>query len=106
MFEKSQLLCFKAELNTVQGKVEKFDIVEQCNQERQNRKWRSKLITNVTIFAALLKNISVVSPDSVLHEPLLRHTQVNCLLPNKDKETLQRSFVCFPRVGHIHERTQ
>ena len=35
-FEKSLLLCTKAELITIQGKVEKFDTVEQCTQERQN----------------------------------------------------------------------
>ena len=48
LFEKSHLLCTKADLITIQGKVEKFDIVEQCTQERQNTKWRFKLITNVT----------------------------------------------------------
>ena len=79
LFEKSHLLCTKADLITIQGKVEKFDIVEQCTQERQNTKWRFKLITNVTIFAALLKNIPMGCPDSVLPEPLLRHTQVNCV---------------------------
>ena len=57
LFEKSHLFCTKADLITIRGKVEKFDIVEQCTQERQNTKWRFKLITNVTIFAALLKNI-------------------------------------------------
>ena len=55
---------------TIQGKVEKFEIVEQCTQERQNKKWRSKLITNVTVFAALLKNIPMGCPESVLSEPL------------------------------------
>ena len=54
LFEKSHLLCTKADLITIQGKVEKFD-VEQCTQERQNTKWRFKLITNVTFFAALLE---------------------------------------------------
>ena len=29
------------------AKCRKFDIGEQCTQERQNRNWRSKLITNV-----------------------------------------------------------
>ena len=66
LFEKSQLLCTKAELITIKGKVEKIDIVEQCTQERQNTTWRFKLITNVTIFAALLKNIRMGCPDSVL----------------------------------------
>ena len=70
LFEKSHLLCTKADLITIQGKVEKFDIVEQCTQERQNTKWRFTLITNVTIFAVLLKNIPMGCPDSVLPEPL------------------------------------
>ena len=48
-FEKTHLLCTKADLITIQGKVEKFDIVEQCTRERQNTKWRLKLITNVTV---------------------------------------------------------
>ena len=88
----------------------KFDFVEQCTHERQNTKWRFKLITNVTIFSALLKNIAMRFPDSVLPEPLLRHTQVNCLLSNKDKEPFvkqrQRSFVSFPCIGHVHEGTE
>ena len=83
LFEKSHLLCTKADLISIQGKVEKFDIVEQCTQERQNTKWKFKLITNVTIFAAVLKNITMGCPDSVLPEPLRRHTQVNC--PSSDK---------------------
>ena len=41
-----------------------FDIVEQWTQERQNRKWRFKLITNVTFFAALLKIIPRGCPDN------------------------------------------
>ena len=55
LYEKSHLLCSKSDLITIQGKVEKFDEVEQCTQERQNTKWWFKLITKVTIFAALLQ---------------------------------------------------
>ena len=95
LFEKSHLLCTKADLITIQRKVEKFDIVEQCTQERQKRKWRLKLITNVPIFAALLKKIPMGCPDSVLPEPLLRHTQVNCLLSNKYKEPYKDHLCLF-----------
>ena len=95
LFEKSHLLCTKADLITIRGKVEKFDMVEQCTQERQNTKWRFKLITNVTIFAALLKNIPMGCPDSVLPETFLRHTQVNCLLSNKDKEPYKDHLCLF-----------
>ena len=89
------LLCTKADLITIQGKVEKFDIVEQCTQERQNTKWRFKLITNVTIFAALLKNIPMGCPDSVLPEPLLKNTSVNCLLSDKDKQPYKDHLCLF-----------
>ena len=74
---------------------------EQCTQERQNTKWRFKVITNVTIFAALLKNIPMGCPDSVLPEPLLRHTQVNCLLSNKDKEPY-KDHLCLFRALATH----
>ena len=42
LFEKFNYLCTKADLITIQGKVEKVDIVEQCTQEHQNLKWRFK----------------------------------------------------------------
>ena len=40
----------------------------------------------VTIFAALLKNIPMGCPDSVLPKPLLKNHSVNCLLADKDKQ--------------------
>ena len=64
-FKKLQLLCTKAYLITMQGKIEKSDIGQQCTQERQNTKWSFKLITNVTFFAALLKNIPMGCPENV-----------------------------------------
>ena len=87
------MLCTKAELIRIQGKIQKFDTVEQCTQLRQNTKWRFNLITNDTFFAALLKNIPMGCLDSVLTEPLVRHSQVDCLLSNKDKE---------PYKGHLY----
>ena len=103
LFEKSHLLCTKADLITIQGKVEKFDIVEQCTQERQNTKWRFKLITKVTIFAALLKNVPMGCPDSVLPEPLLKNHSVNCLLSDKDKQP-NRDHLCLFRalIMYLH----
>ena len=69
--------------------------MEQCTQERQNTKWRFKLITNVTIFAAVLKKIPMGCPDSVLPEPSLRHTQVKCFSSNKDKKPYKDHLCLF-----------
>ena len=95
LFEKSHLLCTKTDLISYQVKVEKFDIVEQCTQKRQNTKWRFKLITNVTIFGALLKNIPMGCPDSVLPEPLLKNHSVNYLLSDKDKQPYKDHLCLF-----------
>ena len=53
------------------------------------------MITNVTIFAALLKNIPMGCPDSVLPEPLLKNHSVNCFLSNKDKEPYKDRLCIF-----------
>ena len=92
---KSHLLSSKTDLIIIQGKVEKFDIVEQCTQQRQNTKWRFKLILNVSIFAALQKNIPMGCLDSVLPEPLVRHTQVNCLLTGRNKQPYNDDLCLF-----------
>ena len=84
LFDKSMLLCTKADLTTIQNKVNKQDINEVCTQERQKTKWRFKLITNVSIFAALLKNVPMRCPGSVIPEPLLRNNHVNCLISNQN----------------------
>ena len=92
-FEISQLLRTKAVLITIQEKVEKLDIVEQCTQERQNTKWRFKLITNVPIFAALLKIIPKGCPDSVLVELLVKNSSVICLYLTKTRNHTKTIWV-------------
>ena len=98
LFDKSLLLCTKADLTTKQNKVNKQDIIEICTQERQNTKWQFKLITNVTIIAALLKNVPVGCPDSVIPEPLLRNNHVNCLIWNQDIKQPHNDNLCLFRA--------
>ena len=95
-------MCTKSDLITTQGKIEKLDIVEQCTQERQNKKVRIKLITNGTFFAALLnKDIQMGSPDSVLPVHLLKIFSVNCPLSEKSQTTIERSFSPFSCVHSL-----
>ena len=102
--KKSHLLGTKAGLITIQGKVEKFDIAEQCTQERQNTKLRLNLITNLTLFAVLLKNVPMGCPDSVLPELLPQNTQVNCLLSSKNQEPYKDHLCLFRALAmYINE---
>ena len=62
-------------------------------------KWRFELITNVTIFAALLKNIPMGFPNSVLSGPLPKNHSVNCLLSNKAKEPYKDHLCLFRELA-------
>ena len=66
----------------LQNEIEKLDLVETCTQERQNSKGRFTVITNVTVFVALLTNIPMGCTDSPLPQPLLRNPEINCLVSN------------------------
>ena len=102
-FEKSHLLCSKRELVSIQDRVEKMDLVETCAQERANTKLRYSLTTNVTIFCALLNNIPMGCLDAVIHEHLLRRSDVNCLVTNGYGETYKDYLSLFRAVAvHLY----
>ena len=64
-----------------------MDIVDLCTRERErerereraNTKWKFYKLKHLTVFAALLKDAPICCKDSVLHEPLLKNQNVNCL---------------------------
>ena len=90
LFEKSMLLCTDADLTNMQNKTNKQEILEICTQEGQNT---NCLITNVTIFAALLKSVPMVTADSVIPEPLLENHQVNFFVSDSRKQI--HNYNCF-----------
>ena len=102
LFAKFILLFTKADLTTIQNKVNKQDIIDVCTQERQNTERRFKLITNVTIFAALLKNLPMGCPDSVIPEPLLRNNHVNCLISDAHTREPYKDNLCLFRALAVH----
>ena len=56
-------------------------------------------------FRGTTKYIPTGSPESVLPEPLLRHTQVNCLLSVKEKQQYKDHLCLFrtkTRYSHGH----
>ena len=61
LLDRSFLLSNRNDLLNIQNEIEKLDLIEACTQERQNSKWRFTVITNVTVFAALLTNIPMGS---------------------------------------------
>ena len=76
---KSKLVCTPDDIVSLKEKIQKMDIIDPCTRERANTKWKFYKLTNVTVFAALLKDIPMGCKDTVLPEPLLKNHNVNCL---------------------------
>ena len=59
-----------------------------------NTKWRSSKLTNLTVFAALLKDVPKGCKDAVLPEPLLRNGTINYFTFEENTRTCA-SLVCL-----------
>ena len=79
IMERSKLVCTQADMTNPKDRVQKVDIVDICTRERTNSKWNFYKLTNLTIFASLLKDVPMGCKDTVLHEPLVKNHNVNCL---------------------------
>ena len=89
-------MCKKVDLVTIQGKAEKFDIVEQFTQERQNTNWRFNLI-----FAVFHNGMPGLCPTRVFYTTYASEL----FLCNKTRNLTKNNFV-FRRIGHVNEEAQ
>ena len=79
LMERAKLVCTQANMTNLKKRMQKMDIVDLCTRERSNTKWKFYKLTKLTIFASLLEDVPMGSKDTVLHEPLLKNHNVNCL---------------------------
>ena len=104
LMERSKLVCTQADMTNLKDRMQKMDIVESCKQERANTKWKIYKLTNFSIFASLLKNVSMGSKDTVLLEPFLKNHNVNCLLLERNTRQPCNDHLCLFKalVQHLH----
>ena len=55
------------------------DVIETCTEEPAKTTWNFYKLTNVTVCAALLKEVPMGCKDAVLPEPLTKNHTLNCL---------------------------
>ena len=79
ILEKSKHLCSQAAMTNLKNRMHKTDIVDICTREKTNTKWKFCKLTNLTLFASLLKDLHMGCKNTVLLDPLLRNCNVNCL---------------------------
>ena len=54
LLDRSKLKCTLDDLTKLKDFLIKTDVIESCSRERMNKKWRFYMLTNLTVFTALL----------------------------------------------------
>ena len=55
LLDRSQFVCTKDDLTKLKNIVNQTDLIKSCTRERMNTKWKFYKLTNISVFAALLK---------------------------------------------------
>ena len=97
--ERSKLVCTPDDITNLKEKLQKIDIVDLCTRERANTKWKFYKLTNLTIFAALLKDVPMICKYSVLPGPLLINQNANC--PTSEQITKKPCRDNFASSEHL-----
>ena len=102
LLEQSRLVSNRDDLAKLKEFLKKTDVVESCTKERSNTKWRFFKLTNLTNFAALLKDIPIGCKDAVLPDSLLKNHTVNCLTFEKNTRKPYNDNLCLFRALALH----
>ena len=102
LLEQSKLVSNKDDMAKLKKILKTTDVVESCTKERSNTKCRFFKLTNLTIFAALLRDIPMGCKDAVLPESLLKNHTVNCLTFEKNTRKPFDHNLCLFRTLALH----
>ena len=102
IMERSRLVCTQTGMTDLEDRMQKVDIVDICTRERANTKWKFYKLTNLTIFASLLKDVPIGCKDTILPEPFLRNRNVNCLTYQKNTLQPYNDNLCLFRALALH----
>ena len=97
LLDRSKLACTHDDLAKVKDFLNQTDVIESCSWERTSTKWRFYKLTNLTVFAALLKDVPMGARTQSYPNLCLKFTQstVSRLWKVQDKHitTTCASFV-------------
>ena len=102
LLEQSKFVSNKDDMAKLKEILEKTDVIESCTRERSNRKWRFFKLTNLTIFAALLRDIPMGCKDAVLPETLSKNHSVKCLAYEQNTKKPYKDNLCLFRALSLH----
>ena len=102
LLDRFKVVCTRDDLAKLKYFLNKSDAIESCSRERLSTKWRLYKLTNLTVFAALLKNVPMGCKDEVLPEPLLKNCTINCLTFERNTRQPYNDNLCLFRAHALH----
>ena len=99
LLDRSKLVCTHDYLAKLKNKT---DVIGSCNRERMNTKWRFYKLTNLPVFAALLKDVPMGCKNAVLPEHLLKNHTINCLTLEESTRQPYNDNLCLFRALALH----
>ena len=96
--ERSKLVCTPDDITNVKEKLQKMDIVDLCTRDRANTKRNFYKLRNLTVFAALLKDVPMGCKDSGTTERLLKNQLVN----EQNTKKPYKDNICLFRALALH----
>ena len=79
LLDRSKLVCTHNDLPKLEDFFNITDVIETCSREKINTEWRFYKLKNLTVLAALLKDVPMGCKNAVLPEPLLKNHTIICL---------------------------
>ena len=104
LLDRSKLVCTRDDLEKLKDSLNKSDVIESNSRERLSKTWRFYKLRNLTVFAALLKDVPMVCKDAVEPEPLLRKGTINCLTNEENTRQPYNDNLCHFRALALHLR--
>ena len=95
-------MCTHDDLAKLKDFLIKAGVIESCSRERMNTKWRFYKLTNLTLFAALLKDVPMGCRNAVLPEPLLKNHTVSFLTFDENTRQTYNDNLCLFRALAFH----
>ena len=102
LMDRSQVVCTHDDLANLKDFLNKSDVIETCSRERINTKWRFYKLPNLTVFAALLKDLPMGCKNAVLPKPLFKNHTINCLTFEENTRQPYNDNLCLFRALALH----
>ena len=102
LLDCSKLVCTHDDLAKLNDFLNKTDVIESCSRERMITRWMFYKLTNLTVFAALLKDVLMGCKVAVLPEPLLKNCTINCLTFQENTRQPYNNNICLFRAPALH----